>query len=104
MDTRDQSNSDLWKAEKLKHITAAKVGAIAKMMKKTKRSTRVKDMVYTTFRGNEATRYGTMMEDTTRHEYLAYQQENGHPNLTTSKDGCSSNSSKRGVTGEWASC
>ena len=87
MDTREQSYSDLWKAERLKRITASKVGTIAKMLKKTKRANTVKQMLYTTFRGNEATRYGTRMEDTTRQDYVAYQRERGHPNLTISKAG-----------------
>ena len=44
-------------------------------------------MLYTTFRGNEATRYGARMEDTTRQDYLAYQRERGHPKLTIAKVG-----------------
>ena len=87
MATREQSNSDLWKAERLRRITATKVGTIAKMLKKTKRANTVKQMLYTTFRGNETTRYGTRMEDTTRQNYVAYQREQGHSNLTISKAG-----------------
>ena len=87
MATREQSYSDLWKAERLKRITASKIGTIAKMLKKTKRANTVKQMLYTTFRGNEATRYGTRMEDTTRQDYVAYQREQGHSNLTVSKAG-----------------
>ena len=46
-------------------------------------------MLYTTFRGNEATRYGASlrMEDTTRQDYLAYQRERGHLKLTIAKVG-----------------
>ena len=87
MDTKEQSYCDLWKAERLKRITASKVGTIAKMLKKTKRGNTVKQMLYTTFRGNEATRYGARMEDTTRQDYLAYQRVRGHPKLTIAKAG-----------------
>lgn len=55
--TREQSNSDLWMIEQRKQVTASGVGGIAKMQQKTKWSTRVKNMLYSKFRGNEATRY-----------------------------------------------
>ena len=32
MDAREQSDCDLWKAERLKRITASKVGTITKML------------------------------------------------------------------------
>ena len=44
MDTKEQSYCDLWKAKRLKRITASKVGTIAKMLKKTKRGNTVKQM------------------------------------------------------------
>ena len=37
--TKEQSGSDLWMTERRKRITASVVGGIAKMQKKTKRST-----------------------------------------------------------------
>ena len=51
--TKEQGDSDRWMAEWRKRITASVVGGIAKMQKKTKWSTRVKNMLY-----SEATRYG----------------------------------------------
>ena len=73
--TRGQAGSDVWKKERMKRITASKVGSIAKMKKTTKRSNRVKEMLYHTFHGNEATRYGILMEDVARMDYITYQRE-----------------------------
>ena len=86
-DTREQSDSNLWKSERKKRITASNVGEICKMMKKTKRSKKVEALLYSSFRGNLATRYGTENEHTARCNYVKYQQDNGHPNLTTQKTG-----------------
>ena len=47
--TRGQAGSDVWKKERMKRITASKVGSIAKMKKTTKRSNRVKEMLTTLF-------------------------------------------------------
>ena len=63
--TREQSHSDQWMIERRKRITASVVGGIAKMQQKTKRSTKVKNMLYSKFRESEATRYGSLMEETT---------------------------------------
>ena len=60
--TRDQADSDEWKSERRKRITASKVGGICKMREKTKRSNKVRELLYSTFKGNEATRYGSDME------------------------------------------
>ena len=86
-DTKDQSHSDQWMKEREKRITTSRVGSIAKMRKTTKRSKKVKEMLYSTFRGNQATRYGQVMEDQTRQQYEEYQHENGHPGLTTQPTG-----------------
>ena len=42
-------------------------------------------MLYSRFRGSEATRYGLLMEDVARQQYVCYQQQHGHCNLTTEK-------------------
>lgn len=86
-DTKQQSNSERWMTERRIRITASVVGGIAKMQKRTKRSTRVKNMLYSNFRGSDATRYGTLMEDKTREHYIQHQQLNGHPNLSTTSSG-----------------
>ena len=77
---RDQAGNEDWWYERRKRVTASKAGSIAKMKNSTKRSNRVKDMLYSTFRGNQATRYGADME--TRQQYIAYQHMNGHPDIT----------------------
>ena len=59
----------------MKRITVSKVGSIAKMKKTTKSSNRVKEMLYHTFHGNEATRYGILMEDVAQMDYITYQRE-----------------------------
>jgi hypothetical protein len=85
--TKEQSDSDFWMAGQRKRITASVVGGIAKMQKKTKRSTRVKNMLYSRFRGSEATRYGSLMEGVACQRYASCQQQHGHCNLRTEKTG-----------------
>ena len=85
--TREQAENDEWKYERRKRITASRVGGIAKMKETTKRSKKVQDLLYSTFRGNEATRYGLEMEAQTLQQYIAYQQRNGHPDLAVEKCG-----------------
>ena len=65
VDTREQANSDLRKSERRKRLTASRVGGILKMRKTT---SKVKELLYTTFRGNQATKYGMEMEDIARTE------------------------------------
>ena len=54
--------------ERMKRVTASGVGGILKMRKTTKRSKKVEEMLYSKFRGNQATMYGTNMEETTRRQ------------------------------------
>ena len=58
-ETREQSRSDVWIGERMKCITASHVGGILKMRKTTKRSTKVNEIVYSKFKGNQATLYGS---------------------------------------------
>ena len=85
--TRGQSDCELWARERRKRVTASKVGGIAKMRRTTKRSNKVQEMLYSTFRGNQATQYGTAMEAKTSQQYTVHQKENGHANLQTHKSG-----------------
>ena len=85
--TRAQAENNEWKYERRKRITASRVGGIAKIKKTTKRSNKVKDLLYSTYRGNEATRYGSEMEDRTIQQYVTYQERNGHPDVTVQKCG-----------------
>lgn len=61
-ETRDQIDNEQWRR---KRITASMVGGIAKMKQTTKRSKKVESLLYSTFRGSQATRYGTLMEQPT---------------------------------------
>ena len=56
--TRQQSENEQWIVERGKRITASQVGSIVKMRKTTKRSNKVNALLYSNFRGNEATHYG----------------------------------------------
>ena len=47
----------------------------------------MKCLLYSKFKGNEATRYGIEMEQTARMEYLEHQHSNGHPDLKTKNVG-----------------
>lgn len=85
--TREQSDCDLWTRERRKRVTASKVGGIAKMRRTTKRSSKVQEMLYSTFKGNRATQYGITMEGKTSQQYATYQKQNGHVNLQTHKSG-----------------
>ncbi len=76
--TRGQNACDEWMAERRKRITASNVGAIAKMRKTTKRSNKVQTLLYSTFRGNQATRYGMANEDKARQQYVADLVSEGH--------------------------
>lgn len=51
------------------------------MRASTKRSNKVQQLLYGTFRGNTATRYGAENEETTRQRYVTHMKQNGHPNL-----------------------
>lgn len=83
--TRDQAGNEYWKQERKKRLTASRVGGISKMRKTTKRANKVKEFLYSTFRGNEATRYGMEMEEIARREYITHQQQN---NLEVSVTDC----------------
>ena len=57
-----------WIKERMKLITASQVGGILKMKKTMKRSRKVhvEEILWSKFKGNQATLYGTHMEDTAR--------------------------------------
>ena len=73
--TRNQSDSDKWRAERRKRLTASRTGRIIKMRPKTKRSKRVEEFLYSVFKGNKATNYGSEKEEITRQEYISYQKK-----------------------------
>ncbi len=59
------------------------------MRKNTKRSKNVQNLLYSTFKGTEATRYGSAKEQETIDLYIAHQKKNGHRQLTINKCGLS---------------
>ena len=85
-ETREQHGSELWKIERKKRITASVVGDIAKMKQTTKRGKKVESILYSTFKGTMATRYGIEMESEARKQYIAYQIRRGHA-VQTSRTG-----------------
>ena len=85
--TRNQADNEQWMIERRRRITASKVGSIAKMRATTKKNKKVEGLLYTTFRGNAATRYGSAKEAETIQEYRTYQNTNGHPGLAVAECG-----------------
>ena len=67
----------------MKGITVSWVGGILKMKKTMKRSRKVAEIVYSKFKGTQATLCRVHMEDTARQEYVMYQNLKGHVGLTT---------------------
>ena len=67
-------------------MIASTVGSLLKMRSTTKASKKVEAILYSTFKGSQATRYGTLMENTARREYKTYHEERGH-SLTTIRTG-----------------
>ena len=57
------------------------------MQVKTKRCKKVEALLYSKFKGNQATQYGRDMEPVAREQYITYQQQNGYSGLTTIKTG-----------------
>jgi len=83
----DNKAEQLWYAERRKRVTASRAGGIAKMRKTTKRANKVKEMLYTKFRGNRDTIYGMVSEETSQKEYTTYMHQHGHTGLTVSTSG-----------------
>ncbi len=54
------------------------------MRKTTKRSNKEQNLLYSSFRGNEATRYGMANEEKARQAYITYLQSND-PDLNVDK-------------------
>ena len=59
------------------------------MRNTTKRSKKVQEILYSTFRGNAATKYGTKIEGIAKNEYATHQQQTGHADLEVKSCGLS---------------
>lgn len=62
--TKNQKNSEVWMLERKKRLTASNFGRIVKLLDKTNRTNVVKDLLYSTFKGNVYTEYGQENEPT----------------------------------------
>lgn len=82
----DDNSSSIWLAERRKRITSTNTGRIAKRRPKTKVASTVKDMLYSTFRGTAATRWGILQEPPTQAAYLS-QRRIESPLVTISATG-----------------
>ena len=85
--TRNQAESEQWALERRQRVTASKFGNIVKMRVATKRSKKVEELLYSSFGGNTATRYGILKETETVQQYVTHQKNHRHPHLTDSKCG-----------------
>ena len=85
-ETREQHASDMWQRERTVRVTASTVGSLLKMRTTTRPSKKVETMLYSGFKGSQATRNGTVMEQVSRCEYKTYQERRGH-SITTFQTG-----------------
>jgi len=69
MDTLEQGSSQRWHEERRNRITSSNVGQIAKRKSRTKVAATVKKLLYSKFRGNKATEWGNLQEETSREKY-----------------------------------
>ena len=83
----DWSTEQIWQCERHKRLTASQVGGIIKMRNTTKRANKVKQMLYSNFKGNKHTAYGLENEDSASQAYTTYMQQNRHSDLKTSPCG-----------------
>lgn len=64
-----------WKTERRMRITSSNVGKIAKRRKSTPVSNLIRQLLYTTFRGNASTAWGLSQEEASSHQYLKWLRE-----------------------------
>ena len=81
-DTREQHASEKWERERKVGVTASTIGSLLKMRSTTKASKKVEAILYSTFKGSQATRYGTLMENSVIREYKTCREERGHSLIT----------------------
>ena len=72
--TADELATNLWIAERKKRITASTCGQVAKRRSTTKVASQVKTFLYTSFKGNAATKWGSLQEPETQSAYLTRKQ------------------------------
>ena len=82
VETQLQASCEMWRRERRKRITASNVHKIVSLKPSTKQAPRVKELLYSTFRGNCATKYSLTNENETRKAYVEKMQAT-HPGLVT---------------------
>ena len=82
--TRNHSHNDdesvAWFSERRKRITSSNVRSIAKRRSKTPVAGMVNQLLYSTFRGNSATRWGLEQEEHSVGVYTSWLHDRGSPN------------------------
>ena len=68
--TKDQSQSEIWKVERKKRLTASNFGSVFKRNPKIKVSPLVKSILYSSFKGTKLTQNGLNKENVTVTEYI----------------------------------
>ncbi|XP_052063676.1 uncharacterized protein LOC127703187 [Mytilus californianus] len=77
--------SEIWKDERKKRITASNFGSVVKRNSKIKIAPLIKQLLYSTFKGNKTTRIGIKEEKVTITEYVNIKQkENIHTKVEQS--------------------
>ncbi|CAC5378247.1 unnamed protein product [Mytilus coruscus] len=77
--------SEIWKDERKKRITASNFGSVVKRNSKIKIAPLIKQLLYSTFKGNKTTRIGIKEEKVTITEYVNIKQkENIHTKVKQS--------------------
>lgn len=79
--TRNQGNSDMWREERYKGLTASNFGKICKLRPSTSCANTVKNLLYNSFQENIATKWGK------DHEEDAVLESQNHTNLKVMKCG-----------------
>ena len=78
--THDDDQSVVWFSERRKRITSSNVRSIAKRKSTTPVARLVNQLLYSTFRGNCATRWGLEQEQHSVAVYTSWLRERGSPN------------------------
>ena len=82
----DETTANVWLTERRKRITSSAAGTISKRRSTTEVGNLVKTLLYSSFKGNTATRYGHEQEQATRNAYLTVKQKSS-PNIAVTDSG-----------------